>query len=291
MTRTAISPRLAISTLENTLYGGRVDLDRARFGLSGSRFSAIDWVADIGSTNATLLERARTGAPEQVLGADHQTAGRGRLGRVWQAPSGASILCSILVRPDVAPGESQSLTAALGLAAADACSTVSGFDPGLKWPNDLVAVGAGADGTDRKLAGILAESVVIAGVLDAVVIGIGLNVNWPEDLPEDLSMIATSLRHLTGSEHDRTALVVEMLLGFERRLVDISQHGTAALRDELLARSATLGRRVRIELPRAELYGTAVDLSPSGALVIMDDQGVRRDVSAGDVIHLRPTSG
>ena len=288
MTRTAISPRLAISTLENTLYGGPVDLDRARFELASTRFSRFDWVDEIGSTNVTLLERARSGEGEQVLGADHQTAGRGRLGRIWQAPPRASILCSVLIRAQIAAGDAHVMTAALGLAAADACSVVAGYDPGLKWPNDLVAVGVGADGSDRKLAGILAESVLVGGNIDAVSIGIGLNVNWPEALPDDLVEIATSLRHLTGSVQDRTALVVEMLRGFDRRLGDIDQRGPTVLLDELRQRSATLGRRVRIELPRAELYGIAVDLSPSGALIIEDDQGVRRDISVGDVVHLRP---
>ena len=77
-----------------------MDVSRATSALGGSRFSRIQWVPETGSTNADLLAAARTGAPEQVLGADHQTAGRGRLGRSWVAPPGASILCSVLVRPD-----------------------------------------------------------------------------------------------------------------------------------------------------------------------------------------------
>src|SRR4051812_27340870 len=108
------------------------------------------------------------GAPEGLAAvADHQTAGRGRLGRAWVAPPGASLLLSVLFRPDLAPERLHLTTAAVALAAAEACEAVAGVLPVLKWPNDLL-VG------DRKLAGVLAES-----RLPAVVVGIGLNVNWP----------------------------------------------------------------------------------------------------------------
>src|SRR5690606_32978179 len=102
------------------------------------------------------LELARAGEPEGiVLVADHQTGGRGRRGRTWEAPPGASLLCSVLLRPPAAVAPL--VTMAVGLAASDATHELAGLRPRLKWPNDLVWPGDGS-GADRKLAGILAEA-------------------------------------------------------------------------------------------------------------------------------------
>src|SRR3954452_9704987 len=157
MTRTAISPLLAIKTLENTgLCLLAVPGDPARRALAGTRFGDVRWVDETGSTNADALALARQGAPEGiVLVADHQTAGRGRQGRTWEAPAGASLLTTILLRPPAAVAGL--VTMAVALAASDAVADVAGFEPRLKWPNDLVWPGDGS-APARKLAGILAEA-------------------------------------------------------------------------------------------------------------------------------------
>ena len=266
-----------------------MDTARAKSELTGGRFAALEWVDATGSTNSDLLERAREGAHEQVLGARHQLAGRGRLGRVWQAPPDASLLCSVLVRPDLDAADLGAVTSALGLAASDACREVAGVTARLKWPNDLVVhVGSADGGSDRKVAGILAESVLASGRVEAVVAGIGLNVNWPDELPEDLAPIATSLRHVAERDVDPTDLLVALLRGFEARLAAAEAEGPGALRADYLAASATLGRRVRVERPDGELIGHAVDVDDSGALLVDDEAGTRHVVAAGDVIHLRP---
>ena len=238
------------------------------------RFASID------STNTALLAAAREGAPEGVVFvADHQTAGRGRLDRRWEAPPGSSLLVSVLLRPSIAPAHAHWVTAAVGLAASDACAAVAGFDALLKWPNDLV-VG------DRKLGGILAEAVVEAGVVQAVVVGMGLNVNWPEPLPDDLAATATACNLVVGHEVDRDALLAAFLdcLGARYAALDWPS-GLADLR----ARSATLGRDVRVELPGDRVVvGRAVDLAEDGALLVETRPGEVRRVSVGDVIHLRP---
>src|SRR3546814_9247630 len=128
----------------------------ARTELAGTRFANVRWGDETGSTNADLMERARQGDAEgAVLVADHQSAGRGRAGRVWTAPPGAGLLMSILLRP---PAEvMDSCTMAVAVSASEAIEEVAGFAPRLKWPNDLVWPGDGS-GVDRKLAGILAEA-------------------------------------------------------------------------------------------------------------------------------------
>ncbi len=285
MTRTAISPRLAINTLENTPYCDAVDVVRARSALIGNRFSRIEWLDETGSTNSDLADRARSGGPEQVLGARHQTAGRGRLGRTWVAPADSSILCSVLVRSSLDLSASHLITTALGLAARAACVSVAGVTPGLKWPNDLVL--PHEDGFDRKLAGVLAESVTVTGESPVIVVGIGLNVTWPSELPDELASIATALNRHTSEPVDFTELVLAMLANFARRLTLVEDQGLSFMTEEVRAASATLGRRVRVELPAAVLVGTATDITADGALVVTDDQGVSRSVSVGDVVHLR----
>ena len=185
-------------------------------------FADVRWVAETGSTNADAMALVRDGAPEGiVVVADHQTAGRGRRGRTWEAPPGAGLLASIVLRP---PAEVvDACTMAVAVAAAEAVEEVAGVRPRLKWPNDLVWPGDGS-AHDRKLAGILAEADWPAGSNpDAgsrppppgarlgLVVGIGINVSWPTDLPPELADIAVALNHLSDVEVDRADLLVGLL--------------------------------------------------------------------------------
>lgn len=262
-----------------------------RTALAGSRFADVRWSAETGSTNADLAALAAGGAPEGVvLVADHQTAGRGRLGRTWTAPAGSSLLLSVLLRPSVPVGHAHALTTAVALAAREACAEVAGVTPALKWPNDLVVSVPGAGGAERKLAGVLAESTLAGDQLDAVVVGIGLNVNWPRDLPEEIADLATALNHLVGTAVDRADLLAALLLGLDRRYTALlAPGGRAALRDEEHAASATLGRRVRVLRAHDELEGVAVGFTDDGALRLEVDTDVLV-VPVGDVVHLRPST-
>lgn len=258
----------------------------------GTRFTDVRWITETGSTNADLLAAAAEGAPEGVvLVADHQSAGRGRLDRTWVAPAGSSLLVSVLLRPQLAPADLFLLTAAAGVASVEAVAEVAGLGCGLKWPNDLVSLAPGP--ADRKLSGVLAESVLSEGGVAAVVVGMGLNVNWPAELPEDLSTTATALNHLAGHGIDREALLVAWLRSLDRWLVAIGDGsdpaGRTALFDALRSCSATLGRRVRVELDGSTVEGLAVGLDDQGRLsVAVDGPADPILVSVGDVIHLRP---
>src|SRR3954469_4902533 len=291
MTRTAISPRLAIRTLENTgLCLLAVPGDPARRALAGTRFADVRWVDETGSTNADALALARQGASEGiVLVADHQTAGRGRQGRTWEAPAGASLLVSVLLRP---PSRVAGLTTmAIAVAAAQAIEDLAGFTPRIKWPNDLVWPGDGS-APDRKLAGILAEadwparSPAAAGHSEVppdekvvVVVGMGLNVTWPDDLPDELADIAVACNHIVGHPVDREPVLVRLLVhldaGYAALLADRSG---AALLEQWRARSATLGRQVRVVLGTDDLVGTAIDVTAEGHLVVETLEGDRREV-------------
>jgi BirA family biotin operon repressor/biotin-[acetyl-CoA-carboxylase] ligase len=263
--------------------------------MPGTRFTDIRRFDSIDSTNRYLLEEARAGAPEGVVAvSDHQTAGRGRLGRSWEAPPGSNLLVSVLLRPDL-PGDQQHLASAVvALAALDAVDTVVGVRLGVKWPNDLL----GPDG--RKVAGVLAETDLGAPATRTgatgppIVVGIGINVNWPADaadLPEGLIGLATSLRELVGRPIARSEVLDALLEAMEPRVGDL---GTASGRirqaADLAKACTTIGSRVRVDLADEWFEGTATDLTPEGHLVV-DVAGTRRTVVAGDVVHVRSGEG
>ena len=274
---------------------------RARSALAGgpgARFADVRWVDQTGSTNADAMELARQGEREGiVLVADHQTAGRGRAGRTWTAPPEAGLLLSILLRP---PAPVVDLaTMAVAVSAAAAVSSVAGISPRLKWPNDLVWPGDGSV-PDRKLAGILAEAdwpaaaSVSAGWKApaahdraVVVVGIGMNVTWPDDLPDDLADIAVALNHIVSTEVDREDLLIALLTELGPRYDALVAGDRDALLNEWRAASATLGRHVRVDLGRDDVEGTAVDVTDEGHLVVDTLDGSRRVFAVGDVVHLR----
>ena len=212
--------------------------------------------AETGSTNTDLLDAADRLVDRTVLLTDHQTAGRGRLDRRWDAPAGTNLLVSILFRtvPD-APGE---LTRRVGLAVVRAVDALGVGVAGLKWPNDVVSDGA-------KLAGILAQRAPNG----AVVVGVGLNVGWAPDGAA-----------LLGGGHRPADVLGAVLVAYDELPTDIT--------DEYRSRLVTLGMRVRVERPADVLTGTAIDVEPDGRLVVLDECAVTHRLDVGDVVHLRP---
>jgi BirA family biotin operon repressor/biotin-[acetyl-CoA-carboxylase] ligase len=207
------------------------------------------------------------------------------------------LLFSVLLRPPAAVMDL--VTMAVAVAASAAVERVAGVTPRLKWPNDLVWPGDGS-GPDRKLAGILAEadwpprSEASGGWSPppptervVVVVGMGLNVRWPDDLPDDLSDIAVALNHVTDRPVDREDLLIALLEELGPRYEALVAGDRAGLLDEWRRRSATLGRQVRVDLGAHDVVGTAVDVTDQGHLVVETLEGTRRTFAVGDVTHLR----
>jgi len=236
----------------------------------------IGHVAETGSTNADLLEAARSGAPDRtVLRADHQTAGRGRLNRRWEAPPATNLLVSMLFRPLVRPAHEHVL--AVALAARDTAGSECGVVLDLKWPNDLLAAG-------RKVAGILAQAggALPGGGLEHLVVGLGLNLGWAP--PE-----ATSLSEAGWTRALSPAVFCEAMLP---RIDDRLALDPADLHAEYVGSLATLGAAVRAELPDGSaLEGTAVRVERDHRLVVVDDAGREHLLEVADVVHLRPRGG
>jgi BirA family biotin operon repressor/biotin-[acetyl-CoA-carboxylase] ligase len=210
--------------------------------------------------------------------AEHQTAGRGRLDRVWVTPPRAALTVSLLVAPERVPlARWPWLPLLTGLAVREAVRRAAGVECGLKWPNDVL-VG------ERKVAGILVERIERAAGAAAVV-GIGINVTTSRDeLPVDT---ATSLLLEGARSSDRTRLLADLLTAFTRRYDGWVAAAGRGLRPSYASACSTLGRRVRVALPAGQsLDGVAVDVDDDGRLVV-DDGHRRRALGAGDVVHVR----
>ena len=244
-----------------------------------------------GSTNADISAAARAGAGEgSVVIADEQSAGRGRLGRTWSSPPGASVSVSLLLLPrptDPAAISWLPLLAALGVRSAIEAHT--GLRPSVKWPNDVVMEEGPRPG---KVAGLLVEAVTSAPAAEASGYAVGFGINTGLREP-DLPVPEASSLSLSGARPvDRAVLVVECLQRIRRRYEAWVASGFSATRcglaQEYRDRCSTLGRPVRAQLPGGEmLTGTARDVDGSGRLLV-DVGGDIVAVGAGDVVHLRP---
>jgi BirA family biotin operon repressor/biotin-[acetyl-CoA-carboxylase] ligase len=234
-------------------------------------------VEESASTNADVAARFQGGEEEGlVLVAEHQTAGRGRLGREWVTPARSSLTVSFLLVPGDVPAERWPwLPLLTGVAAAAAVRRVTGVEVDLKWPNDVLA-------DAHKLGGVLLERVEHDGVAAAVV-GVGINCAQSADelpVPE-----ATSLWIVTGKPTDRSALLTALVEELAARY-DEWRSGED-LRSAYLELCRTPGQDVRVAVPGGEVVGEAVDVDGSGRLVVRTEHGEER-LGAGDVVYVRP---
>ncbi len=229
---------------------------------------------EVDSTNTEVIRR---GAPWTPVLSDHQTAGRGRLGRAWQEVPGSGLAVSVLVPAVDPPGW---LPLAVGLALREALAEVAGVEGVLKWPNDVQLP---AD-DHRKVSGILCQSA--GSVAAGVAVGVGVNVHHArEDLPTDR---ATSLR-VVGARVGRTELAAALL----GHLADLHSRLTAGgdqakgVREAYRSACDTIGREVTVHLPNGDatlVRATGVD--DQGQLLVEGPEG-SDTVAAGDVQHIR----
>jgi BirA family biotin operon repressor/biotin-[acetyl-CoA-carboxylase] ligase len=243
-----------------------------------ARFGAeIAYHAATGSTNEDAMRLARAGAPEGTLVvAEHQTAGRGRLGRTWVSPRRSNLYASFVLRPSIAPGAAPQLALVAGVAVARALTASGAAGVAIKWPNDCLLDG-------RKVAGILTEMDAEIDRVRAVILGIGVNLNMPSRaFPSELRETATSLQQATGRRVDRIAFTAILCETLEDAYGRFLAEGFGALVGEWEARSCLAGRRVTVECAGRRTTGTVRGLDPDGRLVLDGPEGEERIV-AGDV--------
>jgi len=221
------------------------------------------------STQQLLLG---SGLPEGAVAAtDHQTGGRGRLGRTWEEPPGSSVLVSVLLRPP-AGRRLPELSLVAALAVAEAVEVAVVLAAQVKWPNDVML-------NRRKVAGILSE--LSDGT---VVVGIGINVNQTRDeLPLDAPTEPASLRTATGTTYDR-AVLLGSLLGRLERMYDVwLEQGLDGVYGGLGARDFLRGRRITADGEPA----TATQILRDGRLEIETDAGEVKALESGEVLFAR----
>jgi BirA family biotin operon repressor/biotin-[acetyl-CoA-carboxylase] ligase len=236
----------------------------------------IEWFEELPSTLDIAAAKGREGAPEGlVIIAERQTAGRGRLGRTWASPKGG-VWLSLLLRPDLPPAALGLLSICFGVAAAATISRMTQLPVKLKWPNDLLI-------NEKKLAGLLIESSITSGKVDFAALGLGININIkPEDFPEELRKIATSLLIETG-EHWSCRQFVKLFL----EQAETSYNQLLAGQEQAILQAwseldAGIGRQVTGLSEGQKISGEACGLDEQGGLRVKTSSGMRI-ISQGEV--------
>ena len=246
--------------------------------LSQTRFNKIEHISETGSTNTDLVSKASELPDGFILVSDHQTEGRGRLERHWEAPPSKNLLFSVLLHPNWPIERHQLVTPALAIATVEVLERL-GLRTTVKWPNDVMIEREG----EKKIAGILAE--YVQKEKPFLVVGMGLNIEWP--LQEDSAPPDSISLKACGIEKDRWEILIEILKNFEKRLIEISsEKGTTTFRKAYIAKSSTLENQVKVQKSDEDITGKAVDVGEDGSLIIENENG-STSITAGDVIHLR----
>lgn len=258
-----------------TLSAGRVNLhlETKRFGHHYLHYHEVT------TTQAIAHEQVRLGAPDgTVIVAEHQTAGKGRMQREWSSASNKGIWMTLLVRPEIPPHLAPQFTLVAAVAVVNAIKALHPqLDPRIKWPNDLLVDG-------KKCTGILTEMVAEADRVEAILIGIGINVNQqPEDFPQELQPIATSLSIALGEPIDRAQLLAKVLYYFEHYSDLYVKHGFARIKTLWEEASITIGSNVRATTIREVIEGKAIAITESGVLQIQKADGEIVQVYSADI--------
>ena len=236
--------------------------------------NSIQFFDTIDSTNTRAKLLAAQGAPHgTVLIADHQTGGRGRLGRTFLSPAGTGVYLSVILRPDCPPAQIMHLTCAAAVAACDAVEKAVGIRPGIKWTNDLVH-------GSRKLAGILTElGLSPRGMVDWAVIGIGINcLQTLDDFDPAIRSFAGSLAMFAPC--DRAKVAAALIEAFSE--MDLSRK--ADIMAQYRRDCITIGREVSLLRGTDPVrHGKAVDIDADGALIVEFAPGVREVVNSGEI--------
>ena len=247
------------------------------------RFLTVDCpdlrcLEEIDSTNSYLKREALAGAPHGTAAAANcQTAGRGRMTRSFQSPPGKGVYLSVLLRPQLPPGELMGVTGMTAVAVCNAVERTAGVRPGIKWTNDLVLNG-------RKLCGILTELALEGetGMTQSLIIGAGVNVSHtPEDFGPEVSKMATSLAQ-EGFPVSRAALAAAMIEELYR-LSDALGRDTGAWVEDYRRDCVNLGKRVQLLWTDRRTEAEAVDVDSQFGLVVRLPDGSLTTVRTGEV--------
>ena len=252
-------------------------LKTERLGKRIHYFRAID------STNSEAYQLALRGAKEgEIVLAESQEKGRGRIGRQWFSPAFLNLYLSVILRPNLPPHRASLLTLMAAVATADAIEEYAGLHPTIKWPNDLLLNG-------RKIAGLLNEIHAETDRIHFVVLGIGVNLNVDRQrFPQMIRDRATSLKEEMGQKIARKAFLAILLESLEKWYGVFSKDGGASVLNAWRDRAQIAGKQVKISSFDEVIVGRAVDVDSEGALLVQMRNGQRKRIVAGDVDYRGP---
>jgi BirA family transcriptional regulator, biotin operon repressor / biotin---[acetyl-CoA-carboxylase] ligase len=258
---------------------GPLRLQEVRDDLATRRLGTnLHYLSEIDSTNAYARRLAEQGAGEgEVIIAETQTRGRGRLGRSWVSPPFVNLHFSVILRPQLPPAHAPQITL---IALADTIGSFIRMPPTIKWPNDILVGG-------KKLAGVLTESSCDPERIEFVILGIGVNLNYPvASMPEVIRERATSILALTQKEVRREAFVRRLIQDLDRCYGELEERGFDSLALRWEALFGLRGKKVRVEMTDSIMVGTAKGIHRDGTLILEDGQGELQRIVAGDVVPI-----
>ena len=233
------------------------------------------------STNSEAYRMALKGAEEgEIFLADRQLRGKGRLGRPWLSPPGVNLYVSIILRPPIFVRNAPFITLMAAVATAKATKRISGLQPRIKWPNDLLIRG-------KKVAGLLNEMKDKAGKVDFVILGIGINVNMTVGMiPEEMRSTATSLRQELGYEISRVEFFRALLREVEGEYHYFLNGKTGRILRQWEEFSQMVGTLVEMRSFDELIRGKVKGIDSDGSLLLSTPDGSERRVTAGDISQL-----
>jgi BirA family biotin operon repressor/biotin-[acetyl-CoA-carboxylase] ligase len=248
----------------------RTDLDSKIIGRK------IHYFKEINSTNLYAKKLVHEGAQEgTVVVADIQLSGRGRKDRNWSSPSGG-LWFSIVLYPQLPPEKGMIVTMAASVAVAQAIKEITGLNPNIKWPNDILL-------NKKKVCGVLTELDAEMDRINYSIIGIGINVN--NEIEEDLKDIAISLKSIIGYKISRVKLLQSILKFLDENYEKLASKDKKIIREIWLSFANIIGRKIQVNDEKEKISGIVIDVDDSGCLILDNDKGQVRIVS-GDITFL-----
>ena len=266
-----------------------IDIKKIKAGLSSVIIGQnIYWYPKLESTNDYAMDLAKKGAPEgTVIGADYQTAGKGRAGKSWFSPAGKNLLASVILRPERDVEVSQKIV----LAVADIiiCSLSDYLEEHekkklkfeVKWPNDILY-------DKKKIAGILTQSILQGKKIDALIVGIGININTEQnEFPDELRSKATSLHSILGGKTvDINDILIKLINNFEKKYIKLERTNYEGVVESWKKNCYSIGSEIVIEMPRKGKIKAVFDDVAEDGFLIYRIESEKKKLISGSVEYL-----
>ncbi|MBD8070222.1 biotin--[acetyl-CoA-carboxylase] ligase [Bacillus sp. PS06] len=257
----------------------KISANEIQLGLQTKSLGSKIYFEDTLPSTQKLAHRyAYENAPEgTIVVTEEQTEGRGRLDRKWHSPKYTGIWMSLILRPNIPPMNAPQLTLLAAVGVVRAIQEVTGIEPDIKWPNDILVSG-------KKVVGILTELQAESDRINSVIIGIGVNVNQSIDqFPDSLKEIATSLAIINGEKIDRALLLQQMLFHIEKLYYTYLDNGFNVIKLLWESYAVTIGQQIVARTLQGSIKGRALGITDEGVLRLQSDDGEVHLIYSADI--------